>query len=377
MKKIALMHEWYTTLAGSEKVMEQLAGLYTQADLFAVYADPDFVQKTDFLRNRKLTTTFIQDLPWASKSFRSYLPLMPLAIEQLDMSPYDVVISSNHAVAKGVLTGPDQLHISYVHSPIRYAWDLQHQYLRESGLNRGLKGWFAKWLLHKIRIWDCRTANGVDHFLANSKFIARRIKKVYGRDADVIYPPVNISDFSLIEKKEDFYLTASRLVPYKKMDLIVEAFSQMPGKRLIVIGDGPDMQKIKAKAGKNVEMLGYQPFSVLKDMMQRAQAFVFAAEEDFGITPVEAQACGTPVIAFGKGGVLETITNGGPASTGLFFMEQTIPSLCDAIKDFEKRRHQFHPVNCRINSEKFSIERFNAEFFCYVNSKWEDFSRKK
>ena len=374
MKKIALMHEWYTTLAGSEKVMEQLADIYSQADLFAVYADPDFVQKTDFLRNRNLTTTFIQDLPRASKSFRNYLPLMPLAVEQLDLSAYDVVISSNHAVAKGVLTGPDQLHISYVHSPIRYAWDLQHQYLRESGLNQGLKGWLAKWLLHKMRIWDNRTANGVDHFVANSRFIARRIKKVYGRDADVIYPPVNISDFSLVEKKEEFYVTASRMVPYKKMDLIVEAFSQMPEKRLVVIGDGPDMEKIKAKAGKNVEMMGYQPFPVLKDMMQRAQAFVFAAEEDFGITPVEAQACGTPVIAYGKGGVLETVIEDGLLPTGVFFREQTIPALCDAVVRFEKNKDNFSPENCRANAEKFSTARFNIEFAQYVEEKWAIFS---
>ena len=374
MKKIALMHEWYTTLAGSEKVMEQLADIYSQADLFAVYADPDFVQKTDFLRNRNLTTTFIQDLPRASKSFRNYLPLMPLAVEQLDLSAYDVVISSNHAVAKGILTGPDQLHISYVHSPIRYAWDLQHQYLRESGLNQGLKGWLAKWLLHKMRIWDNRTANGVDHFVANSRFIARRIKKVYGRDADVIYPPVNIAAFSLVEKKEEFYVTASRMVPYKKMDLIVEAFSQMPEKRLVVIGDGPDMEKIKAKAGKNVEMMGYQPFPVLKDMMQRAQAFVFAAEEDFGITPVEAQACGTPVIAYGKGGVLETVIEDGLLPTGVFFREQTIPALCDAVVRFEKNKDNFSPENCRANAEKFSTARFNIEFAQYVEEKWAIFS---
>lgn len=377
MKKIALMHEWYTTLAGSEKVVEQLSGLYSEADMFAVYADIDFVKTTDFLRDRNLKTTFIQNLPGASKSFRSYLPLMPLAVEQLDLSSYELVISSSHAVAKGIITGPDQLHISYVHSPIRYAWDLQHQYLRESGLDTGLKGWIAKWMLHKIRMWDVRTANGVDHFVANSKFIARRIKKVYGRHAEVIYPPVNIADFSLVEEKEDFYLTASRLVPYKKIDLIVDAFSQMPEKRLVVIGDGPDMKKIKEKAGKNVEMLGYQPFSVLKDMMQRAKAFVFAAEEDFGIIPVEAQACGTPVIAFGKGGVLETIIDEGPTPTGLFFLNQTVPSLCMAVHEFEKRNHLFLPINCRLNSQRFSTERFNSEFSSYVNSKWAEFSKEK
>lgn len=230
---------------------------------------------------------------------------MPLAIEQLDVSEHEILLSSSHAVAKGILSGPDQLHISYVHSPIRYAWDLQHQYLRESNLNKGLKGLIAKYLLHKIRMWDYRTANGVDYFVANSNFIARRIKKVYARHADVIYPPVNVERFPLKSTKDDFYFTASRLVPYKRIDLIVEAFSQMPNKRLVVIGDGPEMSKIKAKASSNIEVLGYQKDDVMLECMQNAKAFVFAAEEDFGITPVEAQACGTPVIAFGKGGDLK------------------------------------------------------------------------
>jgi len=244
---------------------------------------------------------------------------MPLAIEQLDVSKHDIILSSSHAVAKGVLTGPDQLHISYVHSPIRYAWDLQHQYLREAGLNKGLKAQAARWLLHKIRMWDYRTANGVDHFVANSQFIARRIKKVYGRTADVIYPPVDVDRFTLNENKDNYYFTASRMVPYKRIDLIVEAFSQMPDRKLVVIGDGSEMSKIKSKATKNVEILGYQPNHVMQEHMQKAKAFVFAAEEDFGITPVEAQACGTPVIAFGKGGSLETVRPFGVDNpTGLF-----------------------------------------------------------
>lgn len=377
MRNIALMHEWFTTLAGSEKVVEQFCGLYPEADLFAVYADPEFVKVTEFLRTRNLQTTFIKNLPRAEKSFRSYLPLMPLAVEQLDMSPYQLIISSSHAVAKGILTGPDQLHISYVHSPIRYAWDLQHQYLRESGLSTGLKGWMAKWMLHKMRIWDARTANGVDYFVANSHFIARRIKKVYGRTADVIYPPVDIASFASVDKKEDFYLTASRLVPYKKMDLIVEAFSAMPDRRLLVIGSGPDMEKIKAKAGPNVEMLGYQPFSVLKSSMQKARAFVFAAEEDFGITPVEAQACGTPVIAFGKGGSLETVIAHGAQPTGIFFEEQTVASLCNAVKDFESKQDIFLPEACRRNAERFSVERFNCEFSEYVEHRWAEFQDSK
>ena len=371
------MHEWFTALAGSEKVVEQFCDIYPEADLFAVYADPKVVQQTPYLRTRKLQTTFIQRLPRAAKSYRSYLPLMPLAVEQLDMSPYDLVISSNHAVAKGVLTGPDQLHISYVHSPIRYAWDLQHQYLRESGMSSGAKGWLAKLLLHKMRIWDVRTAHGVDHFVANSHFIARRIKKVYGRQADVIYPPVDVSAFSQVDAKEDFYMTASRLVPYKKMDLIVEAFAAMPDKRLLVIGDGPDMEKIKRRAGLNVEMMGYQSFDVLRDTMQRARAFVFAAEEDFGITPVEAQACGTPVIAFGKGGALETVKAHGPDPTGVFFAEQSVAALCGAVREFEQRADEFTPGACRRNAERFSIERFRSEFAAYVEKRWVEFEAGK
>lgn len=198
--KVAIVHEWFSSYAGSEKVVEQILRCYPDADIFAVC---DFLKPKEkhFLNNKKVTTTFIQRLPFAAKKFQSYLPLMPLAIEQLDMSAYDVVISSSHAVSKGVITGPDQIHVSYVHSPIRYAWDFQHQYLRESGLNKGLKGWLAKYLLHKIRIWDYRTAAGVNHFIGNSRFIARRINKVYGRQADVIYPPVNTDKFEFSDKK--------------------------------------------------------------------------------------------------------------------------------------------------------------------------------
>jgi glycosyltransferase involved in cell wall biosynthesis len=302
MKKIniGIVGDWFVTYAGSEKVVAEFIDLFPDAKVYGVV---DFLSEDDKkkFKNKKIITTFIQKLPKAKKKYQQYLPLMPLAIEQLDLSSHDIILSSSHAVAKGVLTGPDQLHISYVHSPIRYAWDLQHQYLRESGLNRGIKGLFAKWILHKIRLWDTRTANGVDFFIANSKFISRRIKKVYGREADVIYPPVDVERFKLKREKQDFYLTASRLVPYKRIDLIVEAFSKMPEKKLVVIGDGPEMSKIRKIAGANIEILGFQPNDVMEEYMMDAKAFVFAAEEDFGITPVEAQACGTPVIAFGKG----------------------------------------------------------------------------
>ena len=371
MPKVAIVHDWFSTIAGSERVVEQLCNLYPEADLFAVYADPSVVAATDFLQGRKLSTSFIQQLPQASKSFRLYLPLMPLAVEQLDVSAYDIVISSSHAVAKGILTGPDQLHISYVHTPIRYAWDLQHQYLRESGLEAGVRGWMAKWMLHQLRIWDYRTASGVDHFVANSAFIARRIRKVYGREAQVIYPPVDVHSFDLCTQSENYYLTVSRLVPYKKIDVIVEAFNAMPNNRLIVVGDGPGMKKLKAIAKPNVELIGYQSFRAMRELMQKARAFVFAAEEDFGITPVEAQACGTPVIAYGKGGALETIVpfDADDYPTGMFFDRQEPQSLVDAVELFERQRHLIDPKQCRANALRFSNERFCEQFSSFVEGK--------
>ena len=361
MVKIAIVCDWLVTYAGAERVLEQMLEVFPEADLFALV---DFVpeEQRGFLHGKQPRTTFIQHLPGARKHYRQYLPLMPLAIEQLDLSGYDVVLSSSHCVAKGVLTGPDQLHISYVHSPIRYAWDLQHQYLHEAGLEHGLKSWLARIILHYMRIWDTRTANGVDAFIANSQFIARRIRKVYGREAEVIYPPVDISKFDLCTEKEDYYLTASRMVPYKKVKLIVEAFNEMPDRQLIVIGDGPDFEKTKAIAKSNITMMGYQPFEVLRDKMQHAKAFVFAAEEDFGITPVEAQACGTPVIAYGRGGALETVKDG---ETGCFFPEQTKESIIEAIKNFDAQQ-AITPEKCRKNAERFSIMRFREQLKDYI-----------
>jgi len=237
--RVAIVHDWLVTYAGAERVLEQIVACFPDADLFALV---DFLEDRSFIRGKPVTTSFIQKLPKAKTKYRSYLPLMPLAIEQLDLSAYDVVISSSHAVAKGVLTGPDQVHVSYVHSPIRYAWDLQHQYLNESKLTAGPKSALARLILHYIRNWDVRTANSVDSFVSNSDFIARRIKKVYQRDADVINPPVDVEAFSILEQKEDFYLTASRMVPYKKIDLIVEAFAKMPERRLV-----PGMPALRPK----------------------------------------------------------------------------------------------------------------------------------
>jgi glycosyltransferase involved in cell wall biosynthesis len=352
---------------GAEKVLKNIIECFPKADLFAIV---DFLEDRDCVKGKPVNTSFIQRLPFARKRYRSYLPLMPLAIEQLDLSSYDLVISSSHAVAKGVLTGPNQVHISYVHSPIRYAWDLQHQYLRESKLSSGLKSVMARVLLHYMRGWDSRSANGVDHLLANSQFIARRIRKAYQRDATVIYPPVDLKSMSVCEDKEDFYVTASRMVPYKRIDLIVKAFSQTPDRRLVVIGDGPEMKKIQAVAGPNVTILGHQPSAVLIDHLRRARAFVFAAEEDFGISVVEAQACGTPVIAFGRGGALESVI-GLPEErpTGVFFGEQTPESLLAAVRRFERNEGVFDPKQCRRNAERFATENFKAQLTQFIDAR--------
>ncbi len=381
MKK-ALVHDWLNDFGGAERCVESFTNIW---DDFEVYSLIDFLSDKDreiILKGKRANVSFIQNLPFAKKKYRNYLPLFPLAVEQFDLSEYEVILSSSHAVAKGVLTRPDQLHVSYVYSPIRYAWDLHFQYLRESGLDKGFKGWLAKYFLHKIRLWDVSTAHRVDHYIAISHYIARRIEKIYGKKSDVIYPPVDTSSFTIGEITEDYYVTSSRMVPYKKIDLVVEAMSQTNHK-LVVIGSGPDWEKIKAKAGKNVELLGYQSFENMKSIIQKAKAYIFAAEEDFGIAPIEAQACGIPVIAFGKGATLETIIgsyahtrNVKESDTGIFFEEQSIPSLLNAVELFEQNSSKFNKVIIRLNALRFSKERFEKEFEEKINSIYKEWKQQ-
>jgi glycosyltransferase involved in cell wall biosynthesis len=371
--RVAVVHEWLVTRGGSERVLEQILKIWPQADLFSVldcYGDAD----REHLGGRRAKTTFIQQLPLASRLYQKYLPLMPLAIEQLDLSQYDLIISSSHAVAKGVITGPNQLHICYIHSPIRYAWDMQHQYLNEADLAKGVGSWAARLVLHRIRQWDARSSLGVDEFVANSRYIGRRVKKVYRRDAAVIYPPVSIDAFDRCDSKEDFYLTASRMVPYKRIPDIVKAFAEMPSKRLVVIGDGPEFERVKSHATPNVTLMGYQSFEVLQDHMRRAKAFIFNAEEDFGIIPVEAQACGTPVIAYGSGGATETVVGmPSPNPTGVFYTTQSPQAIVDAITRFEAHGDSITPAACRANAERFSAERFRDSFKRFCTQRYADF----
>jgi glycosyltransferase involved in cell wall biosynthesis len=299
---------------------------------------------------------------------------MPLAVEQFDLSAYDIVLSSSYAVAKGVLTGPDQLHVCMCYSPMRYAWDLQHQYLRETGLDRGIRGALTRWLLHRMRIWDLRTANGVDRFIAISHFIERRIRKLYRRDSTVIYPPVDVERFTPAGPREDFYVTASRMVPYKRMNLIVDAFAAMPDRQLVVVGDGPEAKRIRSAGGPNIRFLGHQPFEVLRDHLRRARAFIFAAEEDFGIAPLEAQACGTPVIAYEKGGVRETLLGLDSATpTAVYFPEQTTAAIVEAVRRFERESGRIDPAACRENALRFAPGRFRHELADLVGEAYERF----
>lgn len=361
--RVALIHDWLDSYAGAETVVEQMLHVYPEADLFTLV---DFLPEEDrgFLQGCQVFTSFIQRLPRARRKFRSYLPLMPMAVEQFDLSPYNVVLSSNHAVAKGVLTREDQLHLCYVHTPVRYAWDLYHETLRINRLTRGVKSMVTRLILHYLRMWDYAAAARVDAFAANSRYVARRIWKTYRRRARVIYPPVSIDRFALERRKEDFYVTLSRLVPYKRIDLIVEAFGRMPDKRLIVIGDGPERARLTKAATDNVTLLGRQPAEVVNEHLQSSRAFLFAADEDFGIAPIEAQACGTPVIAYGHGGATETVVDG---QTGLFFAEQNAASIVAAVEAFEACERQFDPASIRAHAEQFAPERFQLQLEAFVN----------
>ena len=360
VKRVALVHDWLVTYAGAERVLEEMIACYPKADLFCVV---DALPEADrgFLQGLVPHPTVLQKFPFCQRYYRNLLPLMPLAIEQLDLSGYDLVLSSCHAVAKGVLTGPNQCHVSYIHSPIRYAWDLQHQYLLESGVRDGIIGALIRWRLQKLRLWDLRSSFGVDRMLANSNFIRRRIRKFYRREAEVLYPPVKIDAYDSGRPRDHYYVTLSRLVPYKRVPMVIEAFAQMPDRQLVVIGDGPERRRCEqlALGCPNIKIEGHVEHSRLKNLLEHARAFVFAAEEDFGIATVEAQAAGCPVIAYGKGGSLETVI--GPDSscpTGLWFEEQSVDAVIAAIERFESQRLYFDPKACRRSAERFTPDRF-------------------
>ncbi|HLP90173.1 MAG TPA: glycosyltransferase [Nostocaceae cyanobacterium] len=367
--KYALVHEWLTPKAtgGSELVVQEILN-HVDADLYALI-DFESSNPESYLYKRQIGTTFLQHLPNAHSGVQKYLPLLPLAIEQLDLRQYDIILSSSHAVAKGILTTPDQLHICYCHSPMRYAWDLTFDYLNHSKLGNGAIGWITRYLLHRLRQWDVLSANRVDYFIANSKHTARRIWRCYRREAAVIYPPVNIDEFPYFPEKEDFYLIVSRLVSYKQVALIVEAFNQLQ-RPLVIIGTGPEMEKLRQIAQPHIQILGWQPQDMVKKYMARAKAFVYAACEDFGIALVEAQACGTPVIAYGAGGALETVRDIRTCpekGTGILFEAQTPKALVEAVEKFEHYQELFNYEYIRSHSIQFSQQIFAQRYLDFLN----------
>lgn len=368
--KVAIVQEWLVTVGGSDKVVKAILDVFPDADVYTLVAKKDVCDELG-IPWEKVHTSFIQKMPLGTKKHRAYLPLFPFAIEQFDLRGYDVVISSSHCVVKGVLTKADQLHICYCHSPIRYCWDMYNEYLEESHLDKGFKSWLVRLMLHPIRQFDAIAGSRVDYYISNSDYVGQRIRKTYRRKATTIHPNIDISNFELCNDKKEYYLASSRLVAYKKIDTIIEAFNQMPDKKLVVIGGGPNLEAYRKLAKDNVTVMGYQPFDVLKDKMQHAKAFVFAADEDFGMIPIEAQSCGTPVIAYGHGGSLETV-NGG--KTGLFFNEQTPEAIVEAVNRFEAMGSQpFAPADCRQWAEGFSEERFKREIKEFVEEKYEEF----
>ena len=367
--RVALVHDWFVNPGGAESVVEQILKIYPNADLFSII---DFLPKgqRNLINNKNVNTSFIQKIPFAKKFYRLLLPLMPLAVEQLNLSNYDLVISSSSCVAKGVLTSPNQLHICYCHTPMRYAWSDYFDYIKNYNLFSGLKNLFVIFYLHKIRIWDVISNNRVNKFIANSLNVQNRIKKYYNRSSIVIYPPVDNNFYNQkLLSKEDFYITVSRLVKNKKVDLIVDTFlKKHPNKKLIVIGDGPELKTLKKKAKSNIIFLGYQPKISIRDYLSKAKAFIFASHEDFGIVTVEAQSCGTPVIAYGKGGSLETVNNlNHKYPTGVFFYNQSIEDLSFAIQQFENNINKFSPKNCILKSNNFTQNMFKKKFEKYVD----------
>ena len=358
--KTAIVHEWLVNYAGSERVVESFTHIWPEADVFSLVDFLTEEQREVILKGKKAKTSFIQKLPFAKKKHRNYLPFFPAAIEKLDLSGYDVIISSSHAVTKGIKKKSGQLHITYCHSPMRYIWDQADQYLK------GTKGLIAKLFINYLREWDLKSASNVDFFIANSNHIAKKIKKIYTRDAEVIYPPVDVDKFEVCEHKEDYYLTASRMVPYKRLDLVIEAFNELPDKNLIVIGSGPEKEKLISKGSSNIKIIGHQDTESLKVYMQKAKAFVFAAEEDFGIIVVEAMACGTPVIAWNYGGTGESVIDG---ETGILFSEQTKNSIISAVEKFEGISGNFNPELIRKHSKNFSRTKFEKNIENFVEDK--------
>lgn len=356
--KTAIAHDWLPVYSGAEQVLTQMMKVVGPADLYTLY---EFLSEADRrkLGAAQIITSYLNRLPFKKQIYRHTFPLCPAAMESFDLSAYDLILSSSAAFAKGVIVHPHQRHVAYVHTPPRYAWDQTFEYLSRSSLAKPPLGIILRNSLHRLRIWDARTAHGPDVLLANSTVVRRRIEQIYGRDSIVVHPPVDVSRFPLCEEKDDYFVVASRLVPYKRIDLVVDAFRQMPDKRLIVVGDGPEMGKLRAIAGSNVIFKGHVPRDELIETIRRARAFIFAAYEDFGIVMAEAQAAGTPVIAYHRGGAEDIVSPlGRPKATGVLFEEQESSAIVEAVRHFIDRAGEIRPSDCYEKALGFSNEAF-------------------
>jgi glycosyltransferase involved in cell wall biosynthesis len=364
LMRVALVHDWFPAFRGGERVLSSMLDLFPNADVFTLF---DFLSEAEHdahFGGKRFVVSPMNNWPFARRCYRHLFFLGPFFIEQFNVVEHDGVISSSAAFARGVITRPDQPHLCYVHSPIRYAWDQQFEYLEQARLRLGAKGLLYRWMLHRLRIWDVRTAFGPDLMVANSTYVRERIRRIYGREAEVIHPPVEVEGVPFCERKDDYYVVASFLVPYKRIDLIVRAFNAMPNRRLLVVGEGQQARELKAMAGPNIMFTGYLPRAAFFDMIAKAKAFIFAGCEDFGMVMAEAQACGTPVIAFNRGGARDIVRSAenGAAPTGLLFGRQTTDAIIGAVEAFEAVNAEVAPAACRENAMRFSEVRFHREF---------------
>ncbi len=368
--KVAFVHDWFNDIGGAEKVAREILLCYPQADVFSLIDHYDDAKRKKYLLDKRVSTSFIQKIPFSKKYYRFLFPFFPRAVESFDLSAYDLIISSSSSVAKGIRKGKNQLHICYCHSPVRYAWDLRKDYLEviSNPVTRKVFDYF----LGRLKAWDLRSNERVDFFVANSNYVRDRIKNNYLREADVIYPPVDVNSFTLTRQKQDYYFTVSRLVSYKKTENIVRAFAKFPHLKLQVAGKGPNKKRLEKIAPPNVSILGYVPTEELREKIKDAKAFIANANEDFGITIVEAQSCGTPIIVPYLGGYKETVSE----STGLFFESQEQNAIEKAITLFESKAKTFKEDDFRNNVKRFDNSRFQTEFKGFVEKKYAEFFSK-